>query len=83
MILFGLYSLLYIIKLAADWKGSEYPLLQKLVTKSEKIRGGWLMFVAALIGLWMVSITGALGGAIAYGPNIDPFVSIVYHWLIK
>lgn len=32
----------------------------------------------ALAGLISISITGALGGALVYGPSIDPFVSLVY-----
>ncbi|MFZ2804398.1 MAG: DUF2231 domain-containing protein [Patescibacteria group bacterium] len=37
----------------------------------------------ALIGLGLVTVTGALGGAIAYGPNVDPAVSLIYKLLIK
>ena len=35
--------------------------------------------VLALIGVIGVTITGALGGAMVHGPDIDPFVSFVYH----
>jgi len=33
----------------------------------------------AFLGLIGITITGALGAAIVYGPNTDPFVSFVYH----
>jgi len=33
----------------------------------------------ALIGIVGITITGALGGAMVHGPEIDPFVSFVYH----
>ncbi len=33
----------------------------------------------ALIGLIAITMTGALGGAIVYGPNVDPVVKFVYN----
>ena len=33
----------------------------------------------ALLGLVLLTITGALGASIVYGPNIDPIVSFIYH----
>ncbi|HAS84541.1 MAG TPA: hypothetical protein DCS23_00485 [Candidatus Yonathbacteria bacterium] len=35
--------------------------------------------VLALIGIVGITITGALGGAMVHGPEVDPFVSFVYH----
>jgi uncharacterized membrane protein len=32
----------------------------------------------ALLGLVLIIITGGLGAAIVYGPNIDPFVNFIY-----
>jgi uncharacterized membrane protein len=47
---------------------------------SDFIMDRWyILFVIGIIGLVLISITGALGGAIAYGPDADPFVSVVYH----
>ena len=34
--------------------------------------------VSAVLGIAAISITGALGAAIAHGPDMDPFVSFVY-----
>ncbi len=39
----------------------------------------WLAPLLALIGLILITITGALGAAIVYGPNIDPTASLIYH----
>lgn len=39
----------------------------------------WVVVLLAIIGLIAVSITGALGGAIVYGPDIDPIVNFTYH----
>lgn len=38
-----------------------------------------LMITLAIVGLATITITGALGGAIVYGPNIDPIVQIIYN----
>ena len=39
--------------------------------------------IMALIGLAAVTVTGALGGSLAYGPDIDPIVSFIYKLLVK
>ena len=39
----------------------------------------WLLPVVALLALVSLTITGALGAIIVYGPNIDPFVSFIFH----
>ncbi len=39
----------------------------------------WLLPVLALLALIGMFVTGALGAAIVYGPNADPFISFVYH----
>lgn len=36
------------------------------------------MIPLALIGLFAISITGALGGIIAFGPDIDPLTKFLY-----
>ncbi len=39
----------------------------------------WLSILLGSIGFILISITGALGGAIVYGSEIDPVVSFIYH----
>lgn len=34
----------------------------------------------ALVGISLITITGALGGAIAHGPKTDPVVEMIYGW---
>ena len=41
-----------------------------------------LVIFLALFGLCAITITGALGGIIVYGPNIDPVAHLVYGLLI-
>lgn len=38
-----------------------------------------LIPLLAVLGLITMTITGALGGAIVYGPDVDPIVNFVYH----
>lgn len=38
-----------------------------------------IMWLLAIAGLVAITITGALGGAIVYGPNADPIITIVYN----
>lgn len=39
----------------------------------------WVLPFLALLGLILLTITGGLGAAIVYGPDIDPAVYFVYH----
>lgn len=41
-----------------------------------------LVYFLVIAGLVAITVTGALGGAIVYGPDIDPIVSFVYKILI-
>lgn len=36
--------------------------------------------ILAVVGLTVLTITGALGGALVYGSEADPVVSVIYHW---
>lgn len=38
----------------------------------------FIMMSLSLVGLITISITGALGGAIVYGPEVDPIVGFIY-----
>ncbi len=37
-----------------------------------------IVMIFAFAGLFAITIAGALGGAIAHGPDVDPFVSFIY-----
>ena len=39
----------------------------------------WFLPVLAFLALVSITITGALGAALVYGPDADPFVFLVYH----
>lgn len=40
----------------------------------------WVLAVLAMLGFIAMTITGSLGGAIVYGPEIDPVVSFFYNF---
>ena len=46
---------------------------------SDAILDSWFLPLLAFIGLMLITIAGALGAAIVYGHDIDPFVSFIYH----
>jgi len=58
--------------------GSLGPLLRKL--------SGIITMISpllALAGLFTITATGALGGAMVYGPDVDPIVRFIYDLLIN
>lgn len=40
-----------------------------------------MLVLLSVVGCALLTITGALGGAMVYGPEVDPIVSFVYHML--
>ena len=42
-----------------------------------------VLVILAVLGLCAISITGALGGAIVYGPDFDPFSKFVYGLFVE
>lgn len=88
VIIFGLIAGLYVIawlsrlELFARIENSlnlnnsiTYTMLKKILNYTVE---SFLMILPALAGLACIVITGGLGGAIVYGPDIDPFVRIIY-----
>jgi uncharacterized membrane protein len=61
---------------------AENTTLKKIDTFFSYIRNQYVLSILALAGLVLVTITGALGGALAYGPDIDPVVKYIYGLLI-
>ncbi len=59
------------------------PLWAALSKLSRVLTQTWLAFFIALFGLVAITITGALGGAIVHGKNIDPIVAFIYKLLVK
>jgi uncharacterized membrane protein len=58
------------------WVNSIFRIYLKIFSRPVRV-------ILALIGFVTISITGALGGAIAYGPLNDPFTRMVYSIFFK
>lgn len=75
----ALGAIVSVIYIAAWLSRSKMNLPYRNILRSaERIVDSWIMIPLALATLIAISITGALGGAIVYGANADPFVSFVY-----
>ncbi len=84
----GLYALLMIrecllLSLEEGWIHEPLRLCgcpsQKFETMIHRFFPSLLTPFFSSIAFIALSITGALGGAIVYGPNVDPIVSFFYH----
>lgn len=45
--------------------------------------GTKFVILLALAGLIAITVTGALGGSIIYGPNADPIVKFIYKFIVQ
>lgn len=69
---------------AFEWlrRGNEKILPKALMELAVKIKSVVLdtplIYFLSLVGLSLITIGAALGGAIAYGKDVDPFVSFIY-----
>lgn len=81
-----IFGFLALIK-AAEWLLLEWTSmpanLKAVLGWARPAAKSLLVPILALVGLVCVTVTGALGGAIVYGPDIDPVVSFVYKLLVK
>lgn len=86
-LLFGLLALSYAIQVLARFLEGK-PWMQSTIWRtllkiSRFILQPIVVVPLALIGLACITITGALGGAIVYGPNVDPAVNAIYNLFIE
>ena len=93
VVIFGLIAALYVI----SWL-SRLELVQKLENYfglnenrfyvffrriPNYLTDSFIMVLPALAGLVCIVITGALGGALVYGPDVDPAVRIIYDLVVS
>ncbi len=69
--IFGLIALYYLWTAYCAIKGLREPKVPPI-----------LLILAALLGFAFLSITGALGGAMAFGPDVDPLSRFLYDLLM-
>ncbi len=80
-------SLLYRSQITGRWEQSRYAAMQAANETAAfcdgLVRSGAFMGFLAVVGLTAVTVTGALGGALALGPDVDPFARFVFDLLVK
>lgn len=86
LVIFGAIAVSYAVQVAnqkgiRSKNGIVLQINKTAVALSKVVLRRGVVFLLATIGLIAVTVTGALGGAIAYGPDIDPFVKIIYSLL--
>lgn len=88
--IFAVISVAYLISwvektdLAAKIASSRFSAIWKvLVMFRATLMRPLVSIIAAFLGLIAITVTGALGGALAYGPDVDPIVHFIYSLLIK
>lgn len=60
---------------------ARFPKLALLVSLKNFLLKPSVAIILSFLGLIAVTITGAIGGGIVSGPNVDPIVAIVYRLL--
>jgi len=85
--IFSILAISYVIKFFMDSTYAQAPVLASgplsrvwgaMLWYSRAIRENVLGQMLALAGIICITITGALGAAIVYGPDADPIVSFIY-----
>lgn len=72
---FGALAILYL----AAWFGKTRT-SNRVTGIAERFLGSAWMILFGLIGLGLITVTGALGGTIAFGPDVDPLARFIYNW---
>ena len=84
MVVYGCIAVIYFFQ----WIERSMPqsaVVQHIVVKtairwSRTLAKPAFLVVLSIIGFTLLSLTGALGGSIALGPETDPFASFLYHY---
>lgn len=81
---FCVLSALYLLEwMRREGIGRNVKPLQMLIKIETTLFRTPLLILGAIAGLLLVTITGALGGALVYGGDVDPVVSFFYHLLYR
>jgi uncharacterized membrane protein len=86
--IFSFLSAIYLLawfknKLAHFFEASKYRIFWfKIIQIVNFFLRRWVLIILSFLGFVLITITGALGGAIVYGPDIDPIVKFFYQLLV-
>ena len=81
---YGILAASYIILLLSEFYPSlkDYSLFRLLSLLEKFFIETPFKYILVIIGLIAITITGALGGAMVYGPGIDPVVTWIYNMVV-
>jgi len=86
--IFTVLTVAYAVRLTTMFAYDKKPFFQKpeviklwkpLMKVADSIRRPLPSRILSLLGIVTITITGSLGAAIVYGPNIDPMVEFIYN----
>lgn len=77
---YGILALWYLLQRATTKRRSTMP--QRFIDLSQSKRVHLIVALGAIYGSILLMITGALGGSMVFGPDIDPMVRIIYDFLV-
>ncbi|HSW96453.1 MAG TPA: DUF2231 domain-containing protein [Candidatus Saccharimonadales bacterium] len=85
--IFAILAICYIISWIKQTSNSSIPQKNNkfwlfLFKSEEVILHTPLLYFLVIPGLLLITLGGALGGIIVYGPNLDPFTSFIYSLLV-
>lgn len=83
-VIFTVISLVYLFRIVEQraWFGRMPKFLQSIVTTYLRLLDHRVFLVlAASMGLLAITVTGALGGSLVYGADVDPIVKLIYRIL--
>ncbi len=78
---YGFLALWYALKIVIKCRRHSAPAGLVTFMANRWVHVGICLF--ALFGMMMVTVTGALGGAMVYGPDADPMVRFIYDIVVK
>ncbi len=76
VIVFGVLALAHAVVLLRKYFN------EQIIRVAESILQPWVVIPLAILGLVLITITGSLGGAMVYGPDVDPIVKAVYNLFV-
>lgn len=85
LVLYGILAVAYALRALTTSKKLSTTLkkpLYKTTSITQYVLNPWVKIPLALIAALALSITGALGGSMVYGPGTDPFAQLVYDILL-
>lgn len=87
--IFGFLAVMYLIAalrrfdIVKEEKMGRSRIARTIFTVSKIVVDKWIVVLFALFGLFAITVTGALGGAIVHGASVDPVVQVIYDTFVN